>query len=117
MTNVVNDKSKLFAKANTECFEIKVNAESDEVLKVWVKEPTWLQVEQALSTVMDMTQEGMNLDLNKMYKYMAEEFIEKTEPALTPIEILQLSPFVGNQLKEILPNPFEELLGSDTGKA
>ena len=117
MTYVVSDKSKLFVQANTECVEIKVSAESDEVLKVWIREPTWLQVEQALSTVMDMSQDGMKLDLNKMYKYMAEEFIEKTEPTLTPIEILQLSPFVGNQLKEILPNPFEELMGSDKGKA
>ena len=82
MTNVVSDKSKLFVQANTECVEIKVSAESDEVLKVWIREPTWLQVEQALSTVMDMTQDGMKLDLNKMYKFMAEEFIEKTEPQL-----------------------------------
>ncbi len=116
MTNVVSDKSKLFVQANTECVEIKVSAESDEVLKVWIREPTWLQVEQALSTVMDMTQDGMKLDLNKMYKFMAEEFIEKTEPQLTAIEILQLSPYVGSQLKDVLPNPFEELMDGDMGK-
>ena len=116
MTNVVNDKNSLFARTETEMYELKVSAESDEVLKIWIKEPTWLQVEQALSSVMDMSEEGMSLDLNKMYKFMAEEFIEKTEPQLSTLEILRLSPFIGNQLKEILPNPFEDLMDSDMGK-
>jgi|TARA_R100001509_G_scaffold74707_1_gene41680 hypothetical protein len=117
MTSVVNDKNSLFAKAETELHELRVSAESDEVLKIWVKEPTWLQVEQALSTVMDMTQDGMNLDLNKMYKFMAEEFIEKTEPQLSTLEILRLSPYIGNQLKDVLPNPFSDMMEVDTKKA
>ena len=117
MTSVVNDKNSLFAKAETELHELRVSAESDEVLKIWVKEPTWLQVEQALSTVMDMTQDGMKLDLNKMYKFMAEEFIEKTEPQLSTLEILRLSPYIGNQLKDVLPNPFSDMMEVDTKKA
>jgi hypothetical protein len=117
MTNVVNDKNSLFARAETEVYELRVNAESDEVLKIWIKEPTWLQVEQALSSVMDMSQDGMQLDLNKMYKFMAEEFIEKTEPQLSTLEILRLNPFIGNQLKEVLPNPFSDMMEVDTKKA
>ena len=65
---IVSDKNSLFATVNTDCHVLKVSPDSDEVLKVWVKEPTWLQVEQALSSVMQMSDTGeMNLDLYKMF--------------------------------------------------
>ena len=80
---VVSDKNKLFVAVETECHHLKVEPDSDEILKVWIKEPTWLQVEQALSTVLnvDAQSQEFDLDLNKMYKFMVEEFIEKTEPS------------------------------------
>lgn len=115
--NVVSDKNLLFAKVNTECYFLKISPDSDEHLKVWIKEPTWLQVEQALSSVMDIntSSQSMDLDLNKMYRFMVENFVEKTEPQLTTIELLRLNPYVGAQLKEVLPNPFDDFLGDDTG--
>ena len=118
MSEIVNDKSMLFARTESECHELKVSPDSEQILKIWVKAPTWLQVEQALSSVMELSEDSMSLDLNKMYRFMAEEFIEKTEPSLSTTEILRLSPFIGEQLKEVLPNPFTDLLeGADTGKA
>ena len=62
---------------------------------------------------------SQNIDINidKLYRYMVEEFVEKTEPILTPIEMLRLSPYVGAQLKEILPNPFGDMMEVDTKKA
>tara|TARA_A100001391_G_scaffold4100_1_gene3078 strand:- start:171 stop:524 length:354 start_codon:yes stop_codon:yes gene_type:complete len=116
MSEIVNDKNMLFARTESECHELKVSPDSEQVLKVWVKEPTWLQVEQALSSVMQLSEDSMNLDLNKMYRFMAEEFIDKTEPSLSTTEILRLSPFIGEQLKDILPNPFTDLMEADTGK-
>tara|TARA_R100000458_G_scaffold54841_1_gene58264 strand:- start:322 stop:675 length:354 start_codon:yes stop_codon:yes gene_type:complete len=113
---VVSDKNMLFARTETMMHEIKVAPDSDEVLKVWIKEPTWLQVEQAMGSVMDMSEDGMNMDLNKMYRFMVDEFIEKTEPSLTALELMRLSPYVGSQLKEVLPNPFADLEEADTGK-
>ena len=50
---------------------------------------------------------NMDLDLNPMYKYILENFIEKTEPQLSAIDIIRLTPYVGNQIKEILPNPMD----------
>lgn len=115
---IVSDKNSLFATVNTDCHVLKVSPDSDEVLKVWVKEPTWLQVEQALSSVMQMSDTGeMNLDLNKMYKFMCREFVEKTEPTLSSVELLRLNPYIGAQLKEVLPNPFFDLQEEDTKKA
>ena len=46
---------------------------------------------------------------------MVENFVEKTEPQLRSIELLRLSPYVGAQLKEILPNPFNDLSGAEEG--
>ena len=117
MEQVVSDKNRLFTTVETKCHHLKVEENSDDILKVWIKEPTWLQVEQALSVVMslDADEGSMGVDLNKMYRFMVENFVEKTEPLLTTVELLRLSPFVGAQLKNVLPNPFEDFLGDDTG--
>ena len=104
---VVTDKSVLFALTEPTLHYIKVAPESNEHLKVWVKEPTWLEAEKALNSVMkiDSRTQSLDLDLNAMYRYMVENFISKTEPSLSTIDMLRLSPYVGNQIKDILPNP------------
>jgi hypothetical protein len=117
-SKVVSDRSKLFIGSDSECHEIKVSPDSDEVLRVWIKQPTWLQVEQALSSVMNMdpANQSMDIDLNKMYRFMVSNFIDKTEPSLSATDLLRLTPYVGNQLKDILPNPFLDMIEEgDTG--
>ena len=115
---VVEDKSRLFARKDTECHELRVNPDSDDILKVWIKEPTWLQVEQALGTLMKVDgNQQLDINMDKMYRYMIDEFIEKTEPSLSSIELLKLSPYIGAQLKVILPNPFGDTMEADTKKA
>ena len=112
---IVNDKNALFIGSESELHYVKVSPDSEEYLKVWIKQPTWLQVEQATTSVLKLnakTQE-MDLDLNAMYKFMVDNFIDKTEPSLSAVDLLRLTPFVGNQLKEILPNPFSELQGDE----
>ncbi len=104
---VITDKSVLFALQEPTLHYVKVAHDSNEYLKVWVKEPTWLEAEKALNSVMkiDSRSQSFDLDLNAMYRYMVENFISKTEPSLSTIDMLRLSPYVGNQIKEILPNP------------
>ena len=104
---IITDKSALFALTEPTLHYIKVAPEIDKYLKVWVKEPTWLEAEKSLNAVMkiDSKNQSFDLDLNAMYRYMVENFISKTEPSLSTIDMLRLSPYVGNQLKEILPNP------------
>ena len=63
----------------------------------------------------DSQSKSFDLDLNKMYRFMVENFVEKTDPVLTSVDLLRLSPYVGAQLKEILPNPFTDMMGDDTG--
>ena len=47
---------------------------------------------------------------------MVKNFIDKTEPSLSATDLLRLTPYIGNQLKEILPNPFLDMIEEgDTG--
>ena len=110
---ILMDKNALFAGKESKIHYLKVSPTSDEYLKVWIKEPTWLQVEEITTKMMkiDAKNQDMDIDMKGMYKYMAENFIEKTEPTLSTIDLLRLNPYIGNQLKEILPNPFN--LGND----
>ena len=114
---IITDKSVLFALSDSTPHFIRVSPELDKYLKVWVKEPTWLEAEKALNAVMkiDSKNQSFDLDLNAMYKYMVDNFIEKTEPPLSTVDMLRLSPYVGNQIKEILPNPMN-MMQEDEGK-
>jgi len=112
---IITDKSVLFALTEPTLHYVKVAPESDEYLKVWVKEPTWLEVDKAMNSLMkiDAKSQSMDIDLNSMFRYMVENFVVKTEPNLTTVDILRLTPYVGNQLKEILPNPLESMSGDE----
>ncbi len=112
---IVSDKSVLFALQEPKMHYIKVAEDKEEYLKIWVKEPTWLEVDKAMNSMMkiDAKNQDMDIDLNAMFKFMVENFVVKTEPHLSAIDILRLTPYVGNQLKEILPNPFTTLEGDE----
>ena len=113
---VISDKSVLFALNEPVLHYVRVAPETEEYLKVWVKEPTWIEVDKAMNAMMkiDAKSQNMDIDMNAMFKYMVENFITKTEPKLNAIDMLRLTPYVGNQLKEILPNPLTSL--EDDGK-
>ena len=74
-----------------------------------------LEAERAMNSVMkiDAKTQNVDIDINAMYRYMVENFISKTEPSLSTLDMLRLSPYVGNQLKEILPNPMSVLEEDD----
>ena len=108
---VIQNKDALFALQEPTLHYVKVAPDQKEYLKVWVKEPTWLEAEKAMNSVMkiDARTQNVDIDINAMYRYMVENFISKTEPSLSTLDMLRLSPYVGNQLKEILPNPINAL--------
>ena len=69
----------------------------------------------AMASVMkvDPKTQSMDIDMNAMYRFMVENFIEKTEPSLSMVDILRLNPYIGNQLKDVLPNPLEGFQGDE----
>ena len=112
---VVGNKNSLFANEESTMHYIESAPNSDEYLKIWVKEPTWLQIEKATMSVMNINSrtKDIDVDMQAMYKYMIENFIDKTEPSLSSVDLLRLSPYVGNQIKEVLPNPFDMMQGDE----
>mgnify|MGYP001388504009 CR=1 FL=1 len=116
---IVSDKSVMFALSEAKCHWIKVSEDSEEYLKVWIKDPTWLEVEKAVNSLMniDAKNQSLDIDLNKMYRYMVDNFITKTEPSLSTVDLIRLNPYIGNQIKEILPNPFELMSGDEEKNA
>ncbi len=105
---VLGDKSKLLTRKESTLHYVKVDPESDEHLKVWVKEPTFFQLEQAQMKLfnINMQQQDVSFDMTEVYRYLFEAFVEKTEPMLSPLDLLRINPYVGNQIKSILPDPF-----------
>lgn len=105
----LKDKNLLFAPTESQVHYIKVAPDSEEYLKVWIKEPTFLQLEKAQAKLINLNSrtQDISLEMDTLFRYLWEAFVDKTEPSLTAIEILRLSPYVGNQIKEILPDPFD----------
>ena len=54
----------------------------------------------------DTRSQNLDLDLNAMYRYMVENDV-KSELSLSTLDLLRLNPYIGSQIKEILPNPFD----------
>ena len=114
----VSNKSALFAVSDSTLHYIRVAPDSEEYLKVWIKEPTFLQLEKAQAKLINLNSrtQDISLEMDTLFRYLWEAFVEKTEPSLTSIEILKLSPFVGSQIKEILPDPFDMQTGDENLK-
>ena len=114
----VSDKSSLFASQDSTLHQVKIAPDSDEYLNVWIKEPTFLQLEKAQAKLINIntSTNDISLEMDTLFRYLWDAFVEKTEPSLSSIEILRLNPYVGTQIKEILPDPFT-LVGDDSLKA
>jgi hypothetical protein len=104
----VKNKSSLFATNESVLHHIRVAPDSDEYLKIWIKEPTFLQLEKAQAKLINLNSrtQDISLEMDTLFRYLWEAFVDKTEPQLSPVEIIRLTPYVGNQIKEILPDPF-----------
>ena len=111
----VSNKNSLFATAEPTLHHVRIASDSDEYLKVWIKEPTFLQLEKAQAKLINLNSRtnDISLEMDTLFRYLWEAFVEKTEPSLTTIEVLRLKPYVGNQLKEILPDPFNYMGDED----
>ena len=104
----VKNKSSLFATTESVLHHIRVAPDSDEYLKIWIKEPTFLQLEKAQAKLINLNSrtQDISLEMDTLFRYLWEAFVDKTEPQLSPVEFIRLTPYVGNQIKEILPDPF-----------
>lgn len=104
---IVTDKNKLFASSTSKMHLIKIAPDSDEHLKIWVKEPTFMQLEKAQAKMINLNSNNdISLEMDTLFRYLWEAFVDKTEPALSTVEVLRLNPYVGRQIRDVLPDPF-----------
>tara|TARA_R100000808_G_C2138053_1_gene146101 strand:- start:749 stop:1117 length:369 start_codon:yes stop_codon:yes gene_type:complete len=105
---ILNDKSKLLVTNKSKLHQIRVAPDSDEYLNIWIKEPTFLQLEQAQMKIfnVNMQAQDVSFDIKEVYEYLWDAFVDKTEPHLSHLDVLRLNAYVGNQIKAILPDPF-----------
>tara|TARA_R110000823_G_scaffold307137_1_gene429729 strand:- start:4 stop:378 length:375 start_codon:yes stop_codon:yes gene_type:complete len=108
---IITDKSKLLTRTESVLHYVKIDPVEDEYMKVWIKEPTFFQLEQAQMKMfnINMQDKDVSFDMTEVYRYLFEAFVEKTEPMLSPIDLLRLNAFAGSQLKAVLPDPFSML--------
>jgi|TARA_R100000152_G_C6709399_1_gene137284 hypothetical protein len=91
--------------------EIQVDPENNLVLRVWVKELTFLQMQAAIKSFVEISAEGgVNLDLAGYWRYMMDECIERTEPQMTKTQMLGLKASIAQQITALLPQP-QDLMG------
>ncbi len=110
-SQLVNDISSLLVKSGAQMHEIQVDPENNLVLRVWVKELTFLQMQAAIKSFVEISAEGgVNLDLAGYWRYMMDECIERTEPQMTKTQMLGLKASIAQQITALLPQP-QDLMG------
>ena len=118
MTKIA-DMSHLLVNSQAVEHEIQADEQDpDVVVKVWVKELSFMQLQEAVKTFVNIGANGsIDIDLASYWKYMFAEAIEKTEPRLTIPQMLSLRPFVAQQITALLPQPQELMSGPLVGGA
>ena len=104
---VVSDINQLMVAPAASEHTIRVDPENEHtVMKVWIKDLTFLQIQEAVKSFVTISAGGgVDLDLAGYWKYMMEKCVERTEPNLTHTQMMGLSAYVGQQLTALLPQP------------
>ena len=102
---IVEDVNSLMVTSAAQ--EHYIPVDDDHGIKVWVKELTFLQSQNAMKEFIDLNpQTGeMNMDLGAYWKYMLMNAVEKTEPHMPKAQMLSLKPEILTQITQLLPQP------------
>ena len=61
---IIEDKSVLFALTEPKLHFVKASENTDEYFKVWTKEPTWLEVDKAMNSMMKLNVKTQDMDID-----------------------------------------------------
>ena len=106
-TQLVDNAASLLVTTNAKEHMVRADPDNPDIgLKVWIRELSFMQMQNAIKTFLNITAAGgVDIDLAAYWKHMFAECIEKTEPRLTPTQMMQLQPFVAQQITALLPQP------------
>jgi len=110
---LVTNIDSLLVSTGTTPHEISVDPDNpDVILRVWVKELSFLQIQDAIKEVVNITQDGeVSVDLANYWKYMMKQCIDRTEPKMGMAQLYALKPKIANQIIAILPQPQDLVAG------
>ena len=106
-TMLVDNAMSLLVNTDAKEHMIRADPDNPDVgLKVWIRELSFMQMHNAIKTFVNIKGDGgIDIDLASYWKHMFTECIERTEPRLTPTQMMQLQPYVAQQLTALLPQP------------
>ena len=86
---LVTNIDSLLVSSGTTSPDIAVDPdEPDIVLRVWIKEMSFLQTQKAIAEVVQLAPDGqVNIDLANYWKYLIAQCIDKTEPSMTKAQL------------------------------
>ena len=110
---LVPNIESLLVSTGATSHEIAVDPDNpDVILRVWVKELSFLQTQKAVAEVVSIDPDGsVNIDLANYWRYMMGECIERTEPEMSKAQIFAFKPDVANQIISLLPQPQDLVSG------
>ena len=106
-TQLVDSVTSLLITTTAKEHMVRVDPNNPDIgLKIWVRELSFMQMQNALKTFVNIGTDGsIDIDLASYWKHMFAECIEKTDPRITPTQMMQLNPFVAGQITALLPQP------------
>lgn len=112
MSRKIVEKNSLLAKKSEERIEIDVG--DDEILVVYVKPLTFLDLQYLLDNVLDVNGETPQVDLASLFDFLFTRLISRTEPDLTPDDLKLLPAEIAQKILMALPslNDMGDLLTS-----
>lgn len=101
------NKNQLLRQTNETKHEIPVDPDDPEVvMEIWVRDISFFDVQRSAQEMLSMGKNGeMSIDLESYWKYAFTHWITKTNPELTPAELLDLKGDIGQKIASILPSP------------
>jgi len=107
---IVEDINSLLVSKGTKEHEIAIDA--DTIMKVWVKDLSFLESQRAIKEVVDIGPSGdVNIDMAGYWKYMLTQCVDHTEPVLSTAQLYALKPAIAVKITALLPQPQDLVAG------
>ena len=110
---VIDNIDSLLVSTTAIPHDVSVDPENpDRIIRVWVKELSFLQIQEAIEEVVQLNADGeVNVDLAGYWKYMLKMCIERTEPKIGMAQMYALKPEVAAKITALLPQPQDLVVG------
>ena len=102
------EKQAILKKKSEQKYEIKVDPDDHEqIMEIWIRDITFFDVQKAAQNMFLMDGNDVSLDLQGYWNHAFSEWVVKTNPELSPSELLEINAYAGQQIAALLPKPDE----------